>query len=385
MEIDSEKLELIRLPQESGEWRYHIPNGYTAEIADGFVVIRPAESDDERIRKMLIARVRTAEELNEELREWIIAYLEKQKDSPMPEDTVVFQKGVAEGRRLEREDMEKKRGPIIETYQRSWYTEGYYDGKLKKEPRWIIKTQGICTKYEENPKYGQSLEEEQKPLLPEDKVKHSLYVEGFEAGKEVGRQCEKVFGKQKEDKPVWSEEDERMLSRCIKSVESSKNFAETQTFKEAKDKEKDWLKSLPERFNLQLKQEWSDEDELMRTAVIQTLETLGGRGTTGIQIDWLKSLRPQLKQEWSKEDILYYNAVMEMVMYSLYLPSRPKNEVIKWLKSLKNRGNFPKISSNSPSWKPSEEQMRAFHELLGGKVPRAPELYELYNDLEKLM
>ena len=48
----------------------------------------------------------------------------------------------------------------------------------------------------------------------------------------------------------WSEEDERMLRRCIKSVESSKNFVETQTFKEAKDKEKEWLISLPERFNL---------------------------------------------------------------------------------------------------------------------------------------
>lgn len=58
MEINLEKLEMIRLPQESGEWRYHIPNGYTAEIADGFVVIRPKESEDERnekIRKQLIS------------------------------------------------------------------------------------------------------------------------------------------------------------------------------------------------------------------------------------------------------------------------------------------------------------------------------------------
>ena len=46
-----------------------------------------------------------------------------------------------------------------------------------------------------------------------------------------------------------NEEDERMLRRCIKSVESSKNFADSQTFKEAKDKEKEWLISLPERFN----------------------------------------------------------------------------------------------------------------------------------------
>jgi hypothetical protein len=37
---------------------------------------------------------------------------------------------------------------------------------------------------------------------------------------------------------------------------------------------------------------WSEEDTLMLTAIIQTLERFGGRGTTGMQIDWLKSLRP---------------------------------------------------------------------------------------------
>lgn len=41
--------------------------------------------------------------------------------------------------------------------------------------------------------------------------------------------------------------------------------------------------------------EWSEEDELMLTAVIQTLERFCGRGTTGMQIDWLKSLRPSWK------------------------------------------------------------------------------------------
>ncbi|MBR3467382.1 MAG: hypothetical protein IKH15_09205 [Bacteroidales bacterium] len=47
--------------------------------------------------------------------------------------------------------------------------------------------------------------------------------------------------------------------------------------------------------------EWSEEDELMRTTVIQTLERFGGCGTTGMQIDWLKSLRPSWKP--SEEDI----------------------------------------------------------------------------------
>ena len=41
--------------------------------------------------------------------------------------------------------------------------------------------------------------------------------------------------------------------------------------------------------------EWSEEDTLMLTAIIQTLERFGGRGTTGMQIDWLEHLRPPFK------------------------------------------------------------------------------------------
>ncbi len=41
----------------------------------------------------------------------------------------------------------------------------------------------------------------------------------------------------------WNEEDERMLSRCIKSIEASKQFADSDTFKKAKDNEIDWLEN----------------------------------------------------------------------------------------------------------------------------------------------
>ena len=56
----------------------------------------------------------------------------------------------------------------------------------------------------------------------------------------------------------WSAEDERMLSRCIKSVECSKMFAETETFKEAKGKEIDWLKSLRPQSH------WKPSEEQMK-------------------------------------------------------------------------------------------------------------------------
>lgn len=49
--------------------------------------------------------------------------------------------------------------------------------------------------------------------------------------------------------------------------------------------------------------EWSEEDELMRTAVLQSLDTLGNFGTVEMQKDWLKSLRPQSHWKPSEEQI----------------------------------------------------------------------------------
>ena len=100
----------------------------------------------------------------------------------------------------------------------------------------------------------------------------------------------------------WSEEDERMLSRCIKSIETSKQFADSYTFKVAKDKEIAWLKSLTEKFNLQSKQEWSEEDRLHYVNVLEALEYVKGCKSDYDKIEavksdiaWFISLRPSLK------------------------------------------------------------------------------------------
>ena len=138
-------------------------------------------------------------------------------------------------------------------------------------------------------------------------------------------------------KQEWSAEDERMLSRCIKSIESSKNFAETQTFKEAKDKEKEWLILLPERFNLQQKQEWSDEDEKMLW------------GFTA----WIP------EEELAKHNIT-------------------RNSILEKLKSIRPQ----------PHWKPSEEQMKFLKRIVNGydiTCRGQVELESLYKDLKKLM
>ena len=84
------------------------------------------ESKDERIRKELIAYIKGELAPGQELIKQWIAYLEKQKEQK----------------------------PNIELIQKSWYMEGYHDGKYNNEPKWLIQTGKGGPRYEENPKYG---------------------------------------------------------------------------------------------------------------------------------------------------------------------------------------------------------------------------------------
>ena len=54
---------------------------------------------------------------------------------------------------------QKEQNPNIELIQRSWYMEGYHDGKFKQEPKWILKTGEGGPTHELNPRYGQPLAE----------------------------------------------------------------------------------------------------------------------------------------------------------------------------------------------------------------------------------
>ena len=99
---------------------------------------------------------------------------------------------------------------------------------------------------------------------------------------------------------VWSEEDKKIVETICKEGD-------------LKPSEKRWLKSLPERFNLQLKQEWSEEDE----ALFELLHQCVCRCINDDRMDYserdkisktmipfiekLQTLHPQ--QEWSEDNI----------------------------------------------------------------------------------
>jgi len=67
--------------------------------------------------------------------------------------------------------------------------------------------------------------------------------------------------------------------------------------------------------------EWSEEDELMRTVIIQTLERFAGRGTTGMQIEWLKSLCPQPHWKPSEDERIRKALIQYLKDYPVNLPN----------------------------------------------------------------
>lgn len=219
--------------------------------------------------------------------------------------------------------------------------------------------------------------------------------------------------------------DKENLSQGQKPAEWSKNdtvflneitdFFENKTIRLQHDIDMyaHWLKSLPDRFNLQPKQEWSEEDERMigriRSVVNECASYNDALDVNGdycegdyAKLDaWLKSLpeRKNLppKQEWDKEDEIMLKWIEDILLIADGDLSDKLNgrvspitdsayssmklciaKCLSWLKSLK------------PSWKPSEEQMKALLNAegflrAGLQHDSAKTIAGLYEQLKKLM
>ncbi len=184
--------------------------------------------------------------------------------------------------------------------------------------------------------------------------------------------------KQKEQKPAeWSEKDKLHLNNAILATMSDWGV-DSNTSR--------WLKSLPERFSLQPKQEWSEEDD----AILKEIVSFFKDGTVKLQHDLdlyagflekkFKSLRPQPKSELTLLDENIIKAAVAFVEQNDHFNvwrGIDKHTVIKALRSLK------------PSWKPSEEQMRALDSAINYLTehtctPGNSLLISLSTDLQKL-
>ena len=195
----------------------------------------------------------------------------------------------------------------------------------------------------------------------------------------------------------WSEEDEKMRNLAIDWAETiSGQFSFVDMDSMDFRKIITWLKSLPERFNLQPKEEWNEEDEKMLNLTKTQLRILQSHlshtysermsdmeySSQLLQIEkcvsWLdirlKSLRPQPKKELSLLDENIINAAVAFVEQNDHFNcwgGIDKHTVIKALRSLK------------PHWKPSEEQMSLLWSIYQGGEEQEP-LRELIEQLKKL-
>lgn len=105
-----------------------------------------------------------------------------------------------------------------------------------------------------------------------------------------------------EQKPSWSEEDEKKWSQVINEIEAIKSNSSTIFEKNVAQDKIDWLKSIKDRVHPQPKQEWSEEDEKKRKGLIKGLEDKMGFGWASDPfsreeyIDWLKSIKEKIQR-----------------------------------------------------------------------------------------
>lgn len=282
-----ERREIIMTREEATKVYHGLLN---QKIKEAFEVFAPElrESEDERMIEQIKFAVMQMPSDREDTKKECLAWLEKQKENSKSADSIssnCTSDAKCENKHNEKGDFVFELRQIISSHR---YSDIYGEYTNDEE--------GMASEILELCKCELEKQKEQKPLLPfdeltpEEKMNHPLYLEGFD----VGREVQKVFDEQK---PT----------------------------------------------------EWSEEDELMRLAVIQTLESFGGRGTTAMQIDWLKSLKDRgifpksnSPSEWSEEDEYKLNFLTEMLdgLDQREFDARYMKELSSWLKSFPERFNL---------------------------------------------
>lgn len=187
----------------------------------------------------------------------------------------------------------------------------------------------------------------------------------------------------------WSKEDEGMINCIISTL-----CEESHGGRETNERMVNWLeklrKFLTERVNLQLKQEWSEEDEKM-IKVLESIiryivevvdkDVLERFGTNYEELfSWFKFFRSQPKQEWSEEDEKILNSILGDIGIADKKMGGAPTYVTKrnWLESLR-----PQLY-----WKPSEEQMEALKFVIEyhhfGSPIKKEQVKSIYDNLQKL-
>lgn len=350
-----------------------------------------AESEDERIRKELVEYHKQQFEKNRDqevglFHKEAIAYLEKQKEQKEQKVDIdklrrdLYQSGYNDGYQHGREDEQKEQKPVD------------YEAELKK-----------C---KDNPLYfyDKYVTVKLKPAKWSDEDKIQLtnilimlkeYLIHHYSKDDVNKSVDWLESLPKrfnlQPKQEWSEEDQKSLNRAINiCISDFGEESETARF----------LKSLPERFNVEPKLKWSEEDrhaiENCEYAIKKTFKRRANPHRIET-LNWLKSLPLKLKKEnkewkhyiWTTNLRFDFTALIKYdntdnyeIVQAGNRPKQEKNGIYILIKDIKSQ----------PYWKPSEEQMKALklaRSFVVDDFSENPTLSEilktLQEQLEKLM
>ena len=335
-----------------------IPEGYEARIESNKVVLIPKESEDEKIRKKLIRLVqdainKTGTCYTEEEGKPLLAWLEKQKEQKSLNVSAAS------------EWLRKH----VRLYMNSEYNEFHkcveYDGNIDEER--LINDFEEAMQKEQQPAEKQGIVARLKEHLA-NTPKEQLEAEWkkLEKWNHVGPTVEEYF---RGIKPAeWSEEDELMRKRCIADLGYLTEY-EPQ-YKERYDAQIDWLKSIclnlkkrNEDIEKLCSNEWSEEDERNLQLLSAMCDDIKGNSATYSTMyremeelkTWLECLHErfnlQPKQEWSEEE--------EKMLWE-FTAWIPEEELVKH--NITRKDILEKLKSLRPQWKPSEEQKPVVHE-----------------------
>ena len=210
-------------------------------------------------------------------------------------------------------------------------------------------------------------EQGEKPIIEMKTPEESLGIDSDTYNKIV----DECVYELEEQKPAWSEEDERMYRGLHNLIYST-------PYCDSRKELSDWLESLQNRCLPQLKQEWSEDDELH----IKELESLvkqvwaiaeheNHKDTIHKMSDlsfFLKTLKPQPKQEWGDEDKIIADAINKLIkdvesengwncIYNKDGLEIKFNSIRNWLKSIRGRSFY----YNKQEW--SEEDAKALNRI----------------------
>jgi len=383
-----------------------IPKGYEARIEGNKVIIVPIDSEDERIRKSIMSIISQYARMCEKegdpceasLIDDALAYLERQKEhlsvpdkfsglkslmlqylqsaANRKDDTEIESDTDLWGRKIldyvwKHDEKQKEQKPAEkisvseELYEHIRNTCACIDDAMSSDTMcdmtdYLTMANSSAQKALDMVDKSVVKQPAESPENPRD-IHNRGYVKGVEDAYNNVNEAKVILKRLAKENPKpaeWSEEDDAIHTRVLGALgKTIMGVLPTRPSQE----DIEWFKSLPERFNLQPKQEWSKEDERLLNVIIDILdkEEHNGhlmRGDLKACVKLLKSLRPQ------------------HITYALDAPlgyDKDMNPI------------YPPINH----WKPTERQIAALEWQIKNTYDgswQRKESESLYNDLKKL-